>query len=86
MPAGRPALEELLGTIVLEALELRAARLMATALSLQAVNLLCALARLLPERRPRPSFTTSLADYSRSMRRPLHRAGRHRAFRARRPA
>jgi DNA repair protein RecO (recombination protein O) len=42
--------EDLLGTMVLEALDLRAARLMATALSLQAVNLLCSLARLLPER------------------------------------
>lgn len=43
-------IDEALGSVVLEPLDLRAARVMALPLSLHGANLLCALARLLPER------------------------------------
>ncbi len=44
--------EEGLGQLTLEPLDLRAAAIMETPLSLQAANLVCALLRLLPEREP----------------------------------
>jgi DNA repair protein RecO (recombination protein O) len=57
--------EDLLGTFTLEPLALRAARAMEAALALQGVNLICALARLLPEREPHPALhavATALLD------------------------
>ncbi len=57
--------EEQLGTMVLEALDLRAAHIMGTAVALHGTNLVCALARLLPEREPQPvlhALVTALLD------------------------
>ena len=57
--------EEQLGTLVLEGLDLRAARIMDTAVALHGTNLVCALARLLPEREPQPELhavVTALLD------------------------
>ena len=48
--------DEALGSMAIEALDLRAARIMASALSLHMVNLLCSLARLLPEREDQPEL------------------------------
>lgn len=46
--------DEQLGTLALEPTQLRAGRLMESALALQGANLVCTLARLLPEREPQP--------------------------------
>lgn len=57
--------EEQLGTMVLEGLTLRAAHIMGTAVALHGTNLVCALARLLPEREPQPALhavVTALLD------------------------
>lgn len=57
--------EEALGTMVVEPTEMRAARIMDTALALHGTNLVCALARLLPEREPQPALhalVTALLD------------------------
>ncbi|MDX7950771.1 DNA repair protein RecO [Lichenihabitans sp. Uapishka_5] len=57
--------EDQLGTLVVEGLELRAARIMESALALHGTNLICALARLLPEREPQPvlhAVVTALLD------------------------
>ena len=48
----RSRIEEQLGSYAIEPATLRAARVMETPLALNAVNHLCALARLLPEREP----------------------------------
>jgi DNA repair protein RecO (recombination protein O) len=48
----RARIDDHMGTFLIEPLRLRAAEVMARALSLHAVNHLCALARLLPERDP----------------------------------
>lgn len=48
--------EDALGTMTVEGLDLRAARIMDTALGLHGTNLVCALARLLPEREPQPAL------------------------------
>jgi DNA repair protein RecO (recombination protein O) len=52
----RARLEDHLGLYALEATDLRAARLMATASALQGLNLLGALLRLLAEREPHPAL------------------------------
>ena len=57
--------EEQLGTLIVEGLDLRAARIMDTAVALHGTNLVCALARLLPEREPQPELhavVTALLD------------------------
>ena len=56
----RARLDAQLGTFAVEGLELRAASLMARALSLHAVNWLGCLLRLLPERDPHPALYETL--------------------------
>lgn len=48
--------EDQLGTLTVEPLALRAGRLMESTVALQGANLVCALARLLPEREPQPAL------------------------------
>ncbi|MCW6510703.1 DNA repair protein RecO [Lichenifustis flavocetrariae] len=52
--------EEQLGTLTLEPLVQRAARLMESALALHGANLVCALLRLLPEREPQPELYSTV--------------------------
>lgn len=57
--------EDSLGTLVIEGLQLRAASIMDAAVGLHGTNLICALARLLPEREPQPALhavVTALLD------------------------
>jgi DNA repair protein RecO (recombination protein O) len=56
----RSRIEEQLGSYAIEPATLRAARVMETPLALNAVNHLCALARLLPEREPHDALCAQL--------------------------
>ncbi len=58
----RSRIEEQLGTFTVEPRRLRAARVMASAASLHAVNHLCALVRLLAEREPHEALHDQLDD------------------------
>ncbi len=52
----RARLDEHIGTFAVEPLQMRAGRIMESALALHALNHLCALVRLLPERDPHPDL------------------------------
>ena len=58
----RARLDEHIGTFAVEALRMRAGQIMDSAMALHALNHLCALARLLPERDPHPELHTDLVD------------------------
>jgi DNA repair protein RecO (recombination protein O) len=56
----RARLEDHLGMYVLEATDARAARIMESAIALHALNVICCLLRLLPERDPHPEIYDSV--------------------------
>ena len=58
----RARLDEHLGSFAIEPLRMRAGHIMESALALHALNHLCALARLLPERDPHPDLHLRFAE------------------------